>query len=184
MSPLCGSSVVRVGSLVFLWWGFKWEHVELTLTSSVCLVTICLLALFTCGRVTPPGLVQGPHEEQPGNSITVKENERVISNRLYLSEGRSHRDATNGSWRRSLCSTNRDGLSHMAIPRLICTQECWHWLGFPIKRNSFEVRAAPPPRYDPQSNNQASTYVWRHAENSLFNRYRRQVLGGWNIKWL
>jgi len=41
--------------------------------------------------------------------------ERAISNRLYLSEGRSHKVATNGRRKRSLCSTNRAGLSRVAI---------------------------------------------------------------------
>ena len=37
---------------------------------------------------------------------------------------------------------------------------------FPIECNTFEVRCCSP-RYDPQSNNQTSAYVWRHTENCL-----------------
>ena len=71
-------------------------------------------------------------------------NERVISNRQYLHEGRSHWSATNGSWKCSLCSRSRAGLSRVAIPRRSLHAGMLALLGSLIECNTLEACVAPP----------------------------------------
>ena len=81
--------------------------------------------------------------------------ESVISSKLYLSERRSHRDARDGSWKCSL------------PPQTGLAFHVWLLLGRFACRNAGT--APHPPKYDPWSNNQTSSYAWHHHKMVYYN---------------
>ena len=77
----------------------------------------------------------------------VLSNKRVIFIWLYLGEGKSQGDATNGSWKCFLCSTNRDGSSHVAISQAELHSGMCALVGF-SPYNTIHLKhcsALPPP---------------------------------------